>query len=42
VPKNKAANDAWVKGAEFIDLVGLGTKKAEDNKPKSDAVYIKP
>lgn len=30
VPKNKNANDAWVKGAQFIDLVNLGTKEDEN------------
>ena len=45
VPKNKDANDAWVKGAQFIDLVNLGTKqepKADAAKDNSDAVYINP
>ena len=42
MPKNKNSDDAWVKGAEFIDLVSLGTKKTHDSQPKSEAVYIKP
>ena len=42
MPKNKDANDAWVKGAQFIDLVGLGMKDNPNDKPKADAVYIKP
>lgn len=46
MPKNKNANDAWVKGAQFIDLVNLGTKEdpasETANKDKSGGVYINP
>ena len=31
-----------MKGAQFIDLVGLGMKDNPNDKPKADAVYIKP
>ena len=41
VPKNKNENDAWVKGAQFIDLVNLGTKDSVE-KPKVASVYINP
>ena len=39
VPKNKNSEDAWVKGAQFIDLVGLG-RNDEAKAAKSNAVYI--
>jgi len=42
VPKNKDSNDAWVKGAEFIDLVGLGVKGDANAKPKEAPLIIKP
>ena len=42
VPKNKDANDAWVKGAEFIDLVGLGVKSTGPAQPKEAPLIIKP
>ena len=43
MPKNKNENDAWVKGAQFIDLVNLGTKQDSANdKPKVASVYINP
>ena len=32
-------NDAWVKGADFIDLANLG-KKVDNNKSKEAPVYI--
>jgi len=42
VPKNKNADDAWVKGAEFIDLVGLGMKGNANTQPKEAPLIIKP
>jgi len=42
VPKNKDADDAWVKGAAFIDLVGLGMKGDTKSKPKEEPLIIKP
>ena len=42
MPKNKDANDAWVKGAEFIDLVGLGVKNTGPAQPKEAPLIIKP
>ena len=47
MPKNKDANDAWVKGAQFIDLVNLGTKEDPSAKKSSSsqgggALYINP
>lgn len=38
VPNLKNKDDAWVKGAQFIDLVNLGKK--EEQKPKAAPVYI--
>ena len=43
MPKNKDANDAWVKGAQFIDLVNLGTKEdpaAAKKSNQGEALYI--
>ena len=43
MPKNKDANDAWVKGAQFIDLVNLGTKQdSAPAKAETQGVYINP
>ena len=42
MPKNKSDDDAWVKGAQFIDLVGLGMKQDSTSKKDEGAVYIKP